>query len=88
MRYKFYNYFGFNDSGPRLTNFADADVGFMINYRTSGKKDKCKGVVEWIVVKFNPFVCLALKQIPQKSRLKKSSTLLTLLFVIMSLIFC
>jgi len=39
MRYKFYNYFGFNDSGPRLTNFADADVGFMINYRTSGKKD-------------------------------------------------
>lgn len=47
-RYKFCNYFGFNDSGPRLKNIADADLGFMINSKTSCKKGKCKGVVEWV----------------------------------------
>jgi hypothetical protein len=32
----------------------------------------CKGVVEWIDNKSDPFVCLALKPTPQKNRLKKS----------------
>jgi hypothetical protein len=29
-------------------------------------------VAEWFDVKFNPFICLALKPTPQKSRLRKS----------------
>jgi hypothetical protein len=32
----------------------------------------CKGVVEWVDVKSDPFVCLTLKPTPQKNRLKKS----------------
>ena len=35
-------------------------------------KSSCKGVAEWIDVKFDPFICLALKPTPQKNRLKKS----------------
>jgi hypothetical protein len=35
-------------------------------------KNSCKGVTEWIDVKSDPFVCLALKPTPQKNRLKKS----------------
>jgi hypothetical protein len=35
-------------------------------------KSNCKGVVEWIDNKTDPFVCLALKPTPQKNRLKKS----------------
>jgi len=71
MRNKLCNYFRFNDSGPTLRNIADADVGFMINPKTSGKKENCKGVTEWIDVKSEPFVCLALKLTPEKSQLKK-----------------
>jgi hypothetical protein len=71
-RYKFYNYFGFNNLGPRLKNIAHTNVDFMINSKTSGKKGSCKGVAEWIDVKYDPFVCLALRPTPQKSRLKKS----------------
>jgi hypothetical protein len=50
-----------------LKNTTNADVGFMINAKTSGKKGSCKGVAEWIDVKYNPFICLALKLTPQKS---------------------
>jgi hypothetical protein len=35
-------------------------------------KSSCKGVAEWIDVKSNPFICLALKPTPQKNQLKKS----------------
>ena len=35
-------------------------------------KSSCKGLDEWIDVKSNPFVCLALKPTPQKNQLKKS----------------
>jgi hypothetical protein len=35
-------------------------------------KSSCKGVAEWIDVKSDPFICLALKLTPQKNRLKKS----------------
>ena len=37
----------------------------MINSKTSGKKQNCIGVPEWIDVKYDPFVCLALR--PEKS---------------------
>jgi hypothetical protein len=69
-----------------LKNIAHADVGFMINSKTTGKKGNCKGVAEYVDVKFDLFVCLALKQAPQKSQLKNQSTPLTLLFLLMSLI--
>jgi hypothetical protein len=72
MRYKFYNYFGIKDLGPRLRNIADADVGFVVNPKAPGKKGNCKGVAEWIDIESDPFVCLALKPTPHKSRLKKS----------------
>jgi hypothetical protein len=45
MRYKFCNYFGLYDSGPRLKNIADADVSVM-NSKANGKKGTCKGVSE------------------------------------------
>jgi hypothetical protein len=35
-------------------------------------KSSCKGVTEWIDVKSDRFVCLALKSTPQRNRLKKS----------------
>jgi len=54
-----------------LKNTANADVGFKINAKTFGKKGNCKGVTEWIDVKSEPFVCLALKLTPEKSQLKK-----------------
>jgi len=38
-RYKLCNYFGFNNWGPRLKNLAHADVGFVINSKTYGKKE-------------------------------------------------
>src|SRR5579859_6990370 len=66
MRYKFCNYFGLYDSGPRLKNIIHADV-----CSTSGKKDNCKGVAEWINFKSDPFVCPTLEPIPRKNRLKK-----------------
>jgi hypothetical protein len=72
MRYKFCNYFGLYNSELRLKNIAHADVDFIFNSKTSGKKGSCKGVAEWIDVKSDPFVCLALKPTPQKNRLKKS----------------
>jgi hypothetical protein len=34
-------------------------------------KSSCKGVPEWINIKSDPFVCIALKPTPRKSRLKK-----------------
>ena len=87
-RYKFCNYFGFNNSKPRLKNIAHTDVNFMIDSKTSSNKGNCKGVAEWIDVKSDPFVCPALRPTPQKSRLKNQNTHLTLLFMIMSLISC
>ena len=42
----------------------DANVNFMINSKTSGKKRNCTGVPEWIDVKYDPFICLALRPIP------------------------
>jgi hypothetical protein len=62
-----------------LKNTTNADVGFMINAKTSGKKGSCKGVAEWIDVKYNPFICLALKLTPQKSQLKNQCIPFTLL---------
>ena len=35
-------------------------------------RSNCKGLAEWIDIKSDPFVCLALKPTPQKNRLKKS----------------
>jgi hypothetical protein len=35
-------------------------------------KSSYKGVAEWVDVKFDPFICLALKPTPQKSQLRKS----------------
>jgi hypothetical protein len=35
-------------------------------------KSSYKGVAEWVDVKSDPFVCLALKPTPQKNRLRKS----------------
>jgi hypothetical protein len=46
MRYKFCNYFGLYNSGLRLKNIAHADVDFIFNSKTSGKKGSCKGVAE------------------------------------------
>jgi hypothetical protein len=35
-------------------------------------KSSYKGVAEWVDVKSDPFICLALKPTPQKNRLSKS----------------
>jgi hypothetical protein len=35
-------------------------------------KSSYKDVAEWVDVKSDPFICLALKPTPQKNRLKKS----------------
>jgi hypothetical protein len=35
-------------------------------------KSNCKGLTQWIDIKFNPFICLALKLTPQKNHPKKS----------------
>jgi hypothetical protein len=35
-------------------------------------KSSYKGVAEWVDVKSDPFICLALKPTPRKNRLKKS----------------
>jgi hypothetical protein len=51
-------------------------------------KSSYKGVAEWVDVKSDPFICLALKPTPQKSRLRKSKYTFDFTFVIMFLIFC
>jgi hypothetical protein len=50
--------------------YGKVDSGSSPKLRLS--KSSCKGVAEWIDVKSDPFVCLALKSTPQKNRLKKS----------------
>jgi hypothetical protein len=62
--FKFCNYFGLNNTGPGLKDIVHVDVGFMNNSKTSGKKGNFKGVAEWIDIKSDPFVCLALKLTP------------------------
>ena len=69
-RYKLCNYFGINNSAPRLKNIAHVDVDFKIDSKTSGKRGNFKCVAEWIDVESDPFVCPALRPTPQKSLLK------------------
>ena len=45
-------------------------------------KSICKSVVEWIDVKSDPFVCLALKPTPQKNRLRKSKYTFDFIFCV------
>jgi hypothetical protein len=56
--------------GQHIVPYDKADSASLSKLRLL--KSSYKGVAEWIDVKSDPFVCLALKPTPQKNRLKKS----------------
>jgi hypothetical protein len=56
--------------GQHIVPYGKADSASLSKLRLS--KSSCKGVAEWIDVKYDPFVCLALKLTPQKNWLQKS----------------
>ena len=51
--------------GQHIVPYGKADSSSSSKLRLP--KSNCKGVVEWIDIKFDPFVCLALRLTPQKN---------------------
>jgi hypothetical protein len=56
--------------GQQFMPYCKADSASLLKQKLP--KSSCKGVAEWIDVKSDPFICLALKSTPQKNQLKKS----------------
>lgn len=56
--------------GQHIISYGKADSGSLSKVKLL--KSNRKSVAKWIDVKFDPFVCLALKLTPQKNRLRKS----------------
>ena len=73
MEHKFCDYFGFRDTRPML-KFEEIDINIVEdNSKISDKMNTSKCVAEWVNIKSEPFVCLALKPSPQKNRLRKKN---------------
>ena len=71
MGFKFCDYFGFRDTRPRLKEFEENDINIVEdNSKISGKISTSKCVAEWVGVKPEPFVYLALKPSLQKNWLR------------------
>jgi hypothetical protein len=56
--------------GQHIVPYGKADSASLTKLRLL--KSSYKGVTEWVDVKSDPFICLALKLTPQKSQLRKS----------------
>jgi len=56
--------------GQHIVSYGKANSGNLSKVKLL--KSNCKSVAEWIDVKSDPFVCLALKPTPQKNQLRKS----------------
>jgi len=55
--------------GQHIVSYGKPDSGSLSKVKLL--KSNCKSVAEWIDVKSDPFVCLALKLTPQKNQLRK-----------------